>query len=145
MTNETISLIASAAIAVISIIANIVALAKKKTERKKIAELEASNELLNADCSHYKSDNEFLEILNKIPEYVTQAEQIFTQSGSGVAKLTFVLNQIKMDCIEANTIYDENFVKEKIEEVLEAPTKNKTKTKVEEKTAISYTNSIAQE
>ena len=115
MTLEEIGLTVSISATAISVITTVIATIKKEKTNKK---------------------NKLLEITNKIPGYVTEAEEIFGK-GKGLAKMTYVLNLVQMDCLKANTEYNEEEVKEAVENVLQAPTKVKEE-KVEEKTAVSY-------
>lgn len=117
MSSETISLIGAGAVALLSIICNVISIIVKN---KKQSMLESENKTNTKEKT-------MLEIMENIPKYVQQAEQIFNQSGTGVAKKTYVENLIKMDCIERNLPFDENKTSEKIEQVLETPTKKTEK------------------
>lgn len=63
-----------------------------------------------------------LEIIEKIPKYVGEAEKIFG-AGSGYAKLQYVLNKLQVDFAVANLKYDETEMTGKIENILDTPEK----------------------
>lgn len=96
---EIIGLVLPIAIAVASVISNIITLIKKN--KKSTA----------------------LSILASVPNYVAQAEQIFGK-GNGQAKLQWVLTKIQIDAVRANLKISDEEVTEKVEEILETPEKS---------------------
>lgn len=113
MTSETISLIGAGAVALLSIICNIVSIVAKN---KKQAALKNENEEIT-------KQNTLMEILGKVPSYIKQAEQIFTQSGSGVAKKVYAKNLAQIDCVNKGIEYNENVIDYEIERILSTPQK----------------------
>lgn len=65
---------------------------------------------------------ELAKVVQKIPEYITEAEQIIGAS-KGVAKLQYVLNKIQLQCQINGINYTENQFKYEIEKILETPQK----------------------
>ena len=63
------------------------------------------------------------DISQNIPKYITDAEHIFKGDKLGLARLNYVLQQIKVDCIEHNVTYNEEEYKNKIETILSTPQK----------------------
>lgn len=63
------------------------------------------------------------DISQNIPKYITDAENIFKGDKLGLARLNYVLQQIKVDCIENNVEYNEEEYKNKIETILSTPHK----------------------
>lgn len=113
MSSETISLIAGGAVAVISVIYNIVMLVIKKKQQAK----------LTGENEEITKKNTLMEIWENLPEYISQAEQIFNQSGSGTAKKLFVENLVQIDCIKNGVEFDKVTTSNKIEEILNTPQK----------------------
>lgn len=113
MSSETISLIAGGAVAVISIIYNIVMLVIKKKQQAK----------LTGENEEITKKNTLMEIWENLPEYISQAEQIFSQSGSGTAKKLFVENLVQIECIKNGVEFDKVTTSNKIEEILNTPQK----------------------
>ena len=70
--------------------------------------------------SKANKDNKFYKIIEKLPEYICQAESMFTK---GSNKLNFVLQKIHLDCIEKKIEFDEELFQSYIEEILETPQK----------------------
>lgn len=101
----TIYDIAMLCVAVASAILTAVASAKKRKTSK------------NLSTSLQK-----LEIIEKIPKYVGEAEKVFG-AGSGYAKLQYVLNKLQVDFAVANLKYDETEMTGKIESILDTPEK----------------------
>lgn len=98
----TISSGAAAAITtIISILANI-----KKNKKGKIVQL--------------------AKICQKISNYINEAEKIFG-SGTGSAKLAYVLNKVQIECITNKVEYNEDQWKGEIERTLSTPQKKENK------------------
>lgn len=66
----------------------------------------------------------FATILQDAPKLIIEAEKMLG-SGTGAAKLQYVLNKIHLSCLEKNVKYDEKSVIECVEEILFTPTTNK--------------------
>jgi len=73
-----------------------------------------------------KSTNEKMQVINeivqKIPELITQAE-LTVGSGNGALKKTLVLQQLQLMCAEKGINSNEQKFNEKIEEILLTPQK----------------------
>lgn len=108
MSGNEIATIISSAIAGLSIIINIIIFIKKQKTNKSLSSAIAEN-----GCA---------EIFNKLPNFITEAEQIFG-AGTGIAKLAYVLNKVQMECIKLNITYDEEATKKQIETILATPEK----------------------
>lgn len=63
---------------------------------------------------------EVAKIVQKLPEYITEAEQLFG-NGKGIVKLKYVLKEIKNDCIINNIEFDEEAYETEIEKILLTP------------------------
>lgn len=61
-------------------------------------------------------------ILQALPTYIKEAEAVFGTK-TGIAKLTYVLNKINIDCIKADIEFDEEEWKVEIEDILSTPQK----------------------
>lgn len=96
--SEIISIASACLFAVITIVANVITLCKKNKKAK------------------------VLEILSNIPNYVSQAEQIFGP-GNGQAKLQWVLTKVQIDSVKANVDISEEEATSQIESVLQTPQK----------------------
>ena len=116
MTSETISLISAGAVALLSIIGNIVSIIVKN---KKQAALKNENEEIT-------KQNTLMEILGKVPSYIKQAEQIFTQSGSGAAKKVFAKSLAQVECVNQGIEYNDAVIDFEIERILTTPQKKET-------------------
>lgn len=68
-----------------------------------------------------KQSTKIIELFNKIPTYINQAEQMFG-AGTGVAKFQYVMNNLQIECLKNNLKVDELTLQEKIENVLHTPT-----------------------
>ncbi len=119
MTSETISLIGAGAVALLSIIYNIVSIIVKN---KKQSALKKENDEITRQ-------NILMDILGKVPSYINQAEQIFTQSGSGVAKKIVAKSLAQIECVNRGIEYNEECFDYEIERILTTPQK-KEKEKV---------------
>ena len=75
---------------------------------------------LSRNGKQASKDNKFYKIIEKLPEYIQQAEEMFTK---GSNKLNFVLQKIHLDCIEKKIEYNEELFQSYIEEILETPQK----------------------
>lgn len=84
----------------VTLIAVIVALLKKKGSAK----------------------NSVLEIIEKIPEYIREAEALFGRK-TGEAKLNYALSRIQLECLKTNLDYNEDYYIKNIENVLNTPQK----------------------
>ena len=77
-------------------------------------------------ASKKKSKNqkfvELAKIVKKLPGYITESETIFG-GGHGVAKISYVLNKVQMDCLRAKVEYNEEQFKGEIENILSTPQK----------------------
>lgn len=69
-------------------------------------------------------------ISQNIPKYISDAEAIFKGDKLGVARLSYVLQQIKVDCMEHGVTYDEDNYKQQIENIMSTPQKKDNKTEV---------------
>lgn len=66
----------------------------------------------------------FAEILQDVPGLIIEAEKMLG-SGTGAAKLQYVLNKIHLKCLENNVKYTEIDVVKTVETILSTPTTNK--------------------
>lgn len=81
-----------------------------------------SSKKKNNQTANANKKVEYAKIIQKLPDYIKEAEEIFG-NGNGTAKKIFVLNTIQVDCLKANIEYlQENFEFE-IEKILETPQK----------------------
>lgn len=60
------------------------------------------------------------DITSKIPSYVSEAEEIFG-TGTGAAKLSYVINKVQIDCVKASVKMTDTEIKAKVEEILATP------------------------
>lgn len=70
-------------------------------------------------------------IINKIPEFVAEAEKIFG-SKTGLAKNRYALNLAQTECIKSNILLTENITNQlssQIEKILETPQKKSKEVK----------------
>lgn len=105
MTSEIITAGASIIITVATAIASAI------SSKKKSKQTEKANQKV-----------EYAKIIQKLPEYIKEAETIFG-SGNGTAKKIFVLNNIQIDCLKANIEYLQTEFEYEIEKILETPQK----------------------
>lgn len=98
---ETITTISSVAVTAISIIIAIIQTIRKGKKCKSV---------------------ELAKVVQKIPEYITEAEQIIGDK-KGIAKLQYVLNKIQLQCQINGIDYKENEFKFEVEKILETPQK----------------------
>lgn len=68
-----------------------------------------------------KQSNKLIELFDKIPTYINQAEQMFGPH-TGLAKFQYVMNNLQIECLKNNLKVDELTLQEKIESVLNTPT-----------------------
>ena len=71
-----------------------------------------------------KKTAKVLSLWDKVPVYITQAEQIFGAK-TGLAKLEFVLSKVQTDCVKLNLDVSDEEIKSHIEEILATPTTKK--------------------
>lgn len=64
---------------------------------------------------------ELAKVVQKLPEYINEAETIFG-GGTGIAKMTYVLNKVQTACMLNKVEYNENQFKVEIEKILATPT-----------------------
>ena len=64
---------------------------------------------------------ELAKVVQKLPEYINEAETIFG-TGTGTAKMAYVLNKVQMACMQNKVEYNENQFKVEIEKILATPT-----------------------
>lgn len=69
---------------------------------------------------------ELAKIVQDLPKYINESEQIFG-SGTGTAKLAYVLNKVQMQCMVNGVEYDEQGFTTEIEKILATPTTIKEK------------------
>ena len=108
MSIDEIMLIVSSGIALLSIVFNIIIYIKK-------AKLAKQNGIT-------LEENAISEIINKLPKFIADAEQIFG-SGTGLAKLSYVLDKVQLECVKSNVTFDERYMTEQIENILSTPEK----------------------
>ena len=65
---------------------------------------------------------ELAKIVQKLPGYIQEAETIFG-TGTGTAKMAYVLNKVQLDCIQNKVEYSEEQFKGEIENILSTPAK----------------------
>ena len=65
---------------------------------------------------------ELAKIVQKLPEYIKEAENIFGAQ-TGAAKLAYVLNKVQIECITNKVKYNEEQFKGEIENILSTPEK----------------------
>ena len=92
--------VVTAAIGAITTIITIIANNKKKNAQKMV---------------------ELAKVVQKLPEFINEAETIFG-SGTGTAKMAYVLNKVQMACMQNNVEFNENQFKVEIEKILNTPT-----------------------
>lgn len=66
-----------------------------------------------------------LSILERVPEYCKNSEQVFGTK-TGIAKYSMVISWIQIDCLRENIPFDEEYYKDRIESILDAPQKKTT-------------------
>lgn len=96
--------LASTAIGIIGYVISII-LNKKKNKADKLVDL--------------------AQIIEKLPEFITEAEKIFG-SGNGTAKLAYVLNKVQIECLKNKIEYNEEEIRLKVEEILKTPQKKES-------------------
>lgn len=64
-------------------------------------------------------------VVQQIPAAVSEAEKLFTASGSGAAKLSYVLGKLELACVRTGVDYESNAegLKGEVEAVLSTPQK----------------------
>lgn len=67
-------------------------------------------------------DNAVREVLDKVPEFVVEAEKIFG-AGNGTAKLIFVKTRLQCEAISRGVVIDEDTLVDEIEKILATPQK----------------------
>lgn len=67
-----------------------------------------------------KRNTHLFEVVSKIPDFVTEAEQLFG-AGMGSAKLSYVLRLIECACIQTGVAYDRSIFSAEVERVLHTP------------------------
>lgn len=102
---EQITTIISLAISAISIIAAIIQTIRKGKKSKTV---------------------ELAKVVQKIPEFIKEAEEIIG-NGKGIAKLSYVMNKIQLQCQLSGITYQEQAFKEEVEKILETPQKKGAK------------------
>ena len=88
-------------------------------KRKKVASISNETEKAKEEERIAKCK---LAIVESIPKYCQNAEQVFGQK-NGIAKYSMVVSWIQIDCLTNGIPYDEPYFKEHIEAVLDAPQK----------------------
>lgn len=76
------------------------------------------------ELAKFKSIVELAKIVQKIPELVIRAEQLFPSTDDtkyGTAKLEYVLKELQILCITNSVEYQEEALKYEIEKVLKTP------------------------
>ena len=104
--------------AIITIISSAIAWRTKKGTTEKNKKLEKVVELAK--------------IVQKIPDLVIEAENLFPSKNEikyGNQKMTYVLKEIQLECIQKNVEFDKDAFKYEIEKILETPQKEQNNEK----------------
>lgn len=99
----------------ITVITTIIAIIKLVQARKSSGE----NEKL-------KRVNTLAKIIQKIPDFISKAEELFPSTGEvkfGPQKLEYVLKELQILCMQENIEYQESAFTYEIEKILETPQK----------------------
>lgn len=126
---ETIATISSIVITASSIIIAVIQTIRKKKQKRTTAGETAKREIAEAENDHLHHLVELAKIVQKIPNFINEAEEIIGD-GKGLAKLKYVLNNIQMQCQLAEIEFNEEEFKEEVEKILETPQKKKTTTEI---------------
>ena len=81
--------------------------------------------IINKSKSKSQKLVELAKIVQKLPGYIQEAETIFG-TGTGTAKMAYVLNKVQLDCIQNKVEYSEEQFKGEIENILATPEKKET-------------------
>lgn len=80
--------------------------------------------ILKTKFNEKAKDYNLLKILEKLPIYITEAEDLFT---NGKSKLAYVLQKVNLECLVNKTEYNEEVIKTYIENILKTPKKKENK------------------
>lgn len=69
-----------------------------------------------------KKKIEITKIIQKLPEYINEAEKVLG-TGTGLAKLNYVLNYIHVDCLDAGIEFLKDQWQYEVENILSTPQK----------------------
>lgn len=76
--------------------------------------------VLKSKLNAKDKDSALLKVLEKLPDYITEAESLFSV---GKSKLAFVLQKVHLDCLSSGTEYNESKITSYIENILTTPNK----------------------
>lgn len=116
---ENVTQWVSLAVTAVTTVTSIVLYFKSRSKAKTISDYDS-------ELSAYKNTVELAKIVQKIPNIINKAEELFPTTGDtkyGPAKLDYVLKEIQILCIKNSVEYVEDAFKYEVEQILSTPQK----------------------